>query len=126
LPQIQVWINNDDPANVEKLVKTLNDAITENKEKRLKAVFVFVDDKGKSLEPRLTALAEKLKAPDLMLTYLSSKDEGVADYKVNLDPTVKNTVMIYRNRRITSKHVNLVADEKGLETLKASIAEVVK
>jgi hypothetical protein len=126
LPQIQVWINNDDAANVEKLVKTLNDAMVDNKDKRLKAFFIFVDESGDKVEPKLTALAEKAKSDAVCLTYLSSKDRGVRAYKINVDAEVKNTVLLYRNKTIVSKHVNLVADEKGLSTLKTSIDELLK
>jgi hypothetical protein len=126
LPQIQVWINNDDSANVEKLVKTLNDAVVGHKDKKLKAFFIFLDENGKSNAPKLAALADKLKSQDLALAYLSPKDEAIRAYKVNLDPSVKNTVMLYRQRRITSKYVNLQADEKGLAQLGSAITDLTK
>ena len=126
MPQIQVWINNDDPANVEKLVKTLNDAMISNKDKRLKAFFIFVDDSGSKIEPKLTAIAEKTKSEAVCLAYLSSKDHGVRAYKVKVDPEVKNTIMLYRNKTIISNHVNVVADEKGLATLSAAVSDLLK
>jgi hypothetical protein len=125
LPQIQVWINNDDPANVEKLVKSLNDSMLANKDKRLKAFFIFVDDTGK-IEPKLAAIAEKTKSDAVCLAYLSARDHGVRAYKVNVEPAVKNTIMLYRNRTIVSNHVNIVADEKGLATLNAAVNELLK
>ena len=45
-------------------------------------------------------------------------------YKINLVPEVKNTVMLYRKRRVTHKFVNLRADEKGLAELKTAIGEL--
>jgi hypothetical protein len=100
--------------------------MSEQKEKQLKAFFIFVTDEGKALAPKLTELATQAKADDLCLTFLPKKDEGVELYKFNLDPEVKNTIIVYRNKRVTAKFVNLVADEKGLGELKAAIAEVVK
>jgi hypothetical protein len=126
LPQIQVWINNDDPANVEKLVTKLNVAMAGQKEKQLKAFFIFVDDSGAAISPMLTRLAEKTKAQDVCLAYLSPKDAAVKAYKVNLDPGVKNTVMLYRKRRITSKFVNWTANEKNDADLSSAIEELVK
>jgi hypothetical protein len=126
LPQIQVWINNDDPSNVEKLVKTLNDSMIANKDKRLKAFFIFVDETGDKISPKLTSIAEKTKADAVCLAYLSSKDHGIRAYRINVDPEVKNTVMLYRSKTVTSKHVNLVADEKGLAALNASISDLLK
>ncbi len=126
MPQIQVWINNDDSANIEKLVKTLNDAVIANKAKYLKAFFIFVDPTGKKIEPRLAAIAKKTNSNDVALAYLSPKDDAVKAYKVNLDPSIKNTVMLYRDRTVTFKKANLVADEKGLADLKSAIKALVK
>lgn len=47
-------------------------------------------------------------------------------YKVNLDPEVKNTIIVYRNKKVTAKFVNLKADEKGLSELKAALEAVAK
>lgn len=126
MPQIQVWINNDTPSNVEKLVKTLNDAVVDNKEKRLKGFFIFVDPSGKKIEPKLEAIASKTKSNDVCLAYLPPKDGAVTAYKINLDPAVKNTVMLYRDRTVVVKKVNLVADEKGLAELKTAIGTLLK
>jgi len=126
VPQIQVWINNDNSANIEKLVKTLNDAVVANKGKSLKAFFIFVDATGKKIEPRLAEIAKKTNSQDVALAYLSPKDYAVNAYKVNLDPSVKNTIMLYRNKRVTETKVNLVADEKGLADLKSAIKNLVK
>jgi hypothetical protein len=126
LPQIQVWINNDKPENVEKLVKTLNEAMVANKNKKLKIFAIFLDGSKEKMEPMLTKLAEKAKAPDMSLTYISPKDDAIKAYKINLDPEVKNTVLLYRDRTVTANIVNLVADEKGLDALSKSITDLVK
>jgi hypothetical protein len=45
---------------------------------------------------------------------------------MNLAPEVKNTVFVYRNKRVTAKFVNLKADEKGLAELTKAIEEASK
>jgi protocatechuate 3,4-dioxygenase, beta subunit len=126
-PQIQVWINNDDSKNVETLVKTLNAAVQENKDKELKAFLIFVSDEDKkAVESKLSSLAETTSVKDLPFTYVSTKDKSVKDYKINVSPEVKNTVMVYVKKRITAKFVNLKADEKGLAELKSAISSVVQ
>lgn len=125
MPQIQVWINHDNEANVAKLVKTLNDAVVSKRAKKLKAFFIFVDKDGASLEPKLVALADKLKTPDVALAYLGPDNEAVGDYKINLDPKVKNTVMLYRMREIKWQHVNLDA-AKDAKDLTRAIDELTK
>jgi hypothetical protein len=95
----------------------------DNKDKRLKAFFVFISDSGKAIEPLLSALAQKSNAYEVALTYLSRGNPAVADYKINLGPAVKNTVMIYRRRRVTQNFVNLQADDKDLASLQAALSE---
>ena len=75
---------------------------------------------------QLQEVADKAKAQDIALAYLSPKDGAEKAYKVNLAPDVKNTVMLYRDRTVTAKYVNFVADEKGLKALRADVAKLVK
>jgi hypothetical protein len=126
LPQIQVWVNKDNGKNVEKIVKTLDEAMVANKDKKLKAFVIFVDKDGAKHEAEIASIAENQKAKDVMLAHISPDNEAVSAYKVNTSADVKNTVMLYRNRAVTAKHVNFVADEKGLATLKADISELLK
>ena len=126
MPQIQVWINNDKPENVEKLVKTLDDSVIAHKEQKLKAFVIVVTDDSKKADADLTALADKQKANEICLAYIEPKNEAVGYYKVNLDPEVKNTVMLYRHKVVTAKQVNVVADEKGLASLQKDIADLIK
>ncbi|MFI5385455.1 MAG: hypothetical protein ACHQ50_04965 [Fimbriimonadales bacterium] len=126
VPQVQVWINNDDPTNVDKLTKSLDEAILVNKNARFMAFVIFVTDGGKLIEPLLTSIEARTGAHNIALAYLGTKNYGVSDYKVNLAPEVKNTIMVYRDKRIVAKEVNLLADDKGLATLKADIAKITK
>ncbi len=126
MPQIQVWINNDNPDNVAKIVKTLDDAVIAHKDEKLKAFVIFVTDDSKTAETNLTELADKQKANEIALAYIEPKNEAVEYYKINLDAAVKNTVMMYRHKVVTAKQVNVVADDKGLAELQANIAALVK
>lgn len=71
-------------------------------------------------------MAETAKANDISLAYVSPKDYSLGAYKINLVPEVKNTVILYRNKRVTSKFVNLSANEKGLAELNTAVSELVK
>lgn len=85
-----------------------------------------MSEDGKSLSPKLASMAAKAKAKDVALAYISPKDYSLGAYKINLVPEVKNTVILYRNKRVTSKFVNIKADEKGLAELKTAVSELVK
>ena len=106
------------------LVRTLNETVLANRASELKAFVIFVSDDAKSIEPRLARLAEKTGANDIALAYISQSDRALEAYKITLAPEVKNTVMLYRNKQVTSKFVNLAADGKGIASLKSAIAEM--
>lgn len=123
---MQAWINGDDPKNVEALAKVLNSAITEKKDAKFMAFFIFtIDDSQRTaVQDQLTKLADRATLKDLSLTYLSKTDKAVKDYKFNIDPEVKNTIFVYKNKRVAAKFVNFKADEKGLAQLNEAISSV--
>ncbi len=127
-PAVQVWVNNDDPKNVEKLVSTLEKSLEANKDKKMKAFVIYLNPgkkSGKLLEKDLTAMAKKNKIERVSIAYLTNpKDEAISEYKINTDAKVKNTVFVYKEREVKTKFVNLVADEKGLEELNQAITSV--
>jgi len=87
---------------------------------------IFLDKDGKKHEDQMASVAEKVKASQVMLMYIAPDDDSVGDYKVNPAADVKNTVMLYRNLTVKSKNVNLVADDKGVATLKSEIDDLLK
>jgi len=97
-----------------------------HQDKKFKAFVIFLDKDGKKHEDQMASVAEKVKASQVMLMYIAPDDDSVGDYKVNPAADVKNTVMLYRNLTVKSKNVNLVADDKGVATLKSEIDDLLK
>ncbi len=129
-PAVQVWINNDDEKNVTAIAEDLEKATQANADKKMKAFLIFINpDKvaGDAMTHRLTKLASETKVKNVVLAYLPGPDHpAVGEYQINTDPGVKNTVFVYRNRKVNTKFVNFVADKKGLEELNAAIKKVVE
>ncbi len=127
-PAVQIWVNNDDPQNVETLVNTLEKSLKANSDKKMKAFVIYLNPTKKSaktLTSDLEGVARKNKIERVSLAYLASpKDDAIKEYKINTDAKIKNTVFVYKEREVKSKFVNLVADEKGLEELNSAISEV--
>ena len=66
----------------------------------------------------LNALGEKLEIKHLALTFVPSfidKDSDIHLAKIN--PEMKNTFIIYKNRKIIGKHINLDANQTNFENL---------
>jgi hypothetical protein len=127
---VQVWVNTDEGQNVGKIAGALEKAMASSAGKELKAFIIFMNPKAEpeeALKKNLEKMAEEKKLEKVGLSYISGpKDPAVALYRVNADEKVRNTVFIYRNKRLESKLVNLVADKKGLADLDASIQSVLK
>jgi len=124
LPAVQVWVNNDDDANVMGIAKSLSAEVGASKVD-LKAFVI----KLSSCDACVTStkdLAAKGKFENIAMAYLPNKDTAVKNYKVNTDASVKNTVFVYRDRKVVAKFVNLKADKAGLGDLHAAIAKASK
>jgi hypothetical protein len=127
-PQVQVWVNGDNPANVAKIAKSLSAAMKANQKSEFKALVVFVAE-GATAEKAKTfglELAKREGLSGLAMATISPNDASIKNYKINLSPEVKNTVLVYRNWKVQDKLVNVSADAKGLKALDASIDSVVK
>jgi hypothetical protein len=123
-PQVQVWVNGDDPKNIVAIAKNLQSEINKNKKAEFKAMIVVLGDKA-ALKPVVKAAATEANTPDVAMAILPKTDEAVKNYKINLAADVKNTVFVYRNWKVSDSMVNLKADTKGLNALNAAIAKAV-
>ncbi|MCW5942705.1 MAG: hypothetical protein KIS66_10765 [Fimbriimonadaceae bacterium] len=126
LPQVQVWVNGDDHANVAAVATALEGAVKANKSKKLQAfVIVLTDAANKAKTAKMISdWSASAGATNIHMAYLLKTDEAVGAYKVNTSADVKNTIMVYKNREITNTFVNLHADKTGLGQLNAAIAKI--
>ncbi len=129
-PAVQVWINTDDDKNVGAIATALEKRVSANQDKQMKGFIVFINPDRQSKEritPKLEKLAADNKLKNVALVYLSGpNDEAVSDYKINTDPSVKNTVFVYKDRTVDSKFVNFAPDKKSLDSLDDAIQKVLK
>ncbi len=132
-PAVQVWFNNEDPKVVDDVIVALNRATTAHKAKELKTFAIFLS--GKDISKLDDDDAVKLGYPlkccpncncgKVGVAFLSSKDPAVAKYKVSLDKSVKNTVVVYKDKKVVANFVNLKTKE-DLSKLNAAIAKAAK
>ena len=125
-PAVQVWVSpGEKPEVTEALAKTLSASVDAHKSADLKGFVVMM-----TACPDCEAAAEKfatgLKFNNVGITTLPTTDGAVKAYKVSLDEQVRNTVIVYRNRRVTAKFVNLTDSKADLAKLNAAIGEVTK
>jgi hypothetical protein len=123
---VQVWTNGEDRENLSKLVNALEKHTVDRSGAQLQTfIIVLTDKEGRDeVARKLTEIAGATRASKIHLTYLDRGDNGVRGYRVNLAPEVKNTIFVYRDRRVTDKFVNLKADEEGLRSLNDAIVKI--
>lgn len=125
VPAVQVWVHGDSVDNVSKIAKELEASIEMEGPEKLRAFVVFVKSEGtteKQIVEQLSAIALKSNLKHVALAYVNgSKDPGIEAYKINLGSDVKNTVMVYHDRKVDANFVNLKSDEKSLAGLKSAL-----
>lgn len=129
-PAVQVWIHTDDKKNVTKIAEALEKAIQANAKKDLKAFLIFIKPSSVSTEALTKEwgeVAAEKKLERVAFTYVPGpEDPAVRAYGINTDAKVKNTIFLYKDKRVEEKFVNLVADEEGLKRLDAAVQSLLR
>lgn len=126
-PQAQLWVNGDNAENVLKVAKKLNKAMKDHSDKEFKALVVFVTNSNNEAKIKQMVLAAA-KNPELDkvgMAILDKDNEAVSSYKFNTDGTVKNTLLTYKNWKVTKNFTNFKADDEGLKALDSEINKII-
>ncbi|MBL4772229.1 MAG: hypothetical protein JKX98_01040 [Alcanivoracaceae bacterium] len=87
----------------------------------LKVYLIYGNEENYSFEQRnneLATLGQELGLKRLALTFVSSfKDKQSDIYKTRINPNLKNTFILYKNRNIIAKFINLDANDKNFMKL---------
>ncbi len=127
-PAVQVWVNTDSIENVSKIATSLEAAANAHSAQEMKAFVIWTNVKDapeKALAAEIDSLAKKLKLSKVALTFLDKDAKGaIDDYMINTSDDVKNTVFVYKSKKVKVKFVNLKADDAGLAALGKAITTV--
>jgi hypothetical protein len=126
---VQVWIRNDSMKNVAALAAALEKATKSHANREFKAFIIFQSlPKGVTEEAFTRQVAQiysQHKLRNTSVSYLGEdRNEALEDYKISSDPKVRNTVLVYKNRRLDTKFVNFTADRAGVAALNTAIRKV--
>lgn len=117
-PAVQVWTNGDSASNVASIGKSLATMVGSSKHE-LKAFVITLDGQGSANE-----IAKGVGSDKVGVAYIGKDSSAVGDYKINTASDVKNTVFVYKNKKVVAKMVNLKADAAGLKALKEAVAKI--
>lgn len=118
---MQVWLNSDSEDNAVKLSQFLN-ARVKNSKVEFKA-FVIQMDNGDG-EKRAESIFKASKADMIGTCFIKYGEAGSDRYQMNTGTEMKNTVLVYKRRKVTAKFVNLKADDAGLKELAKAIDSI--
>lgn len=127
-PQVQVWVNGESEENIVRIAKSLQMNVDNHKGKEFQAMIVYVGPSKDCMAcaGKMKAIAEKSGAKDVSFAVVGKKDEAVAAYKINLDSSVKNTVIAYKDWKVTSTAANVKGDDTGCAAICDMIAKIAK
>jgi len=127
-PQIQVWVNGDDMANVTAIAKSLDRAMSRYTGQEFKAMIVVLSNPSNDAMLRTSAakFAKDGQLSRIAVAVLPSTHEAVKAYQINTSADIKNTVIAYEGWKVVANMVNLKGNEKGIASLDTAIAELVK
>jgi protocatechuate 3,4-dioxygenase beta subunit len=119
---VMIWVNTDNFANVTKLAKRLENEIERKGLKRIRAYVVYMNPANRTKEEVasfLESFAQDAGLRKVAVTYVPSPSDPKTSklYDINPDPAVKNTVIVYKNRKTIDKQVNFVATAEAMEKL---------
>lgn len=123
-PAVQVWVNDDSHENILKIAQVLNKTASAND--NFKGFVIFVTKDQKSTAKQIESVVGKTNLNAIGMCVIDPKNEAIGAYKINLGSDAKNTILVYKDKRVVSKFVNLTADAKGLGELNAAISSVTK
>lgn len=123
-PAVQAWVSpSENPDTVMALAKTLSANVEAHKAADLKG-FMIMLTMCAGCEGKAAKFAEKAKLENIGIATLAFEDKAVKNYKVSLEKEVKNTVIVYKDKKVAAKFVNLTDSKEDLAKLEAAIAGV--
>ncbi len=127
LPAVQVWLNNEDPKTALEITKAVNSAVKKSKT-NLKGFVLHVtkDNEAKTKAKSAAKAAEAAGLVQVAVATVEPSNEAIANYKINLKPEMKNTILVYRKRQIIASMVNLKAGTADMAKLEKALASTDK
>jgi len=125
-PGVLFWVNSDaNPGQVEKWATCLEELSVERGDKNFKAYLIYTNPANLSreqLETKLAAFGLQLNLKKVAVTYVPSATDKATDTHLNkINPATENTVIVYNNRKVVDKFVNLEFTEQNVALLKSAV-----
>jgi protocatechuate 3,4-dioxygenase beta subunit len=121
-----MFVNTDtDWKNVAAVCKQLEQESILRKSENFKAYLVYTNPTGLSshqLEIKLKQLSDSLFLKNIAVTYVPAIDDNETEMHLNkINPSTKNTIIVYNNRVVFDKFVDFTPTQKNFRLLLNSV-----
>ena len=125
-PGVLYWVNTDsDWLEVETWCRWLEEMTSQLGEQNFKAYVIYTNPENESpaqLDAKLEALGKRLDLRRIALTYVTALNDRKSYVYLNqINPQTRNTFIVYYNRRLVDKFVNLPHTEQATKLLANAI-----
>lgn len=127
---IMVWFNHANLEHMSEFIKSLEAEMRKRGEKNLRVFLIYMnpfyqenttDTEHQIIGRKIKEWCEKQQLEKVAMTWIPSPvDEKTAGvYKIN--PAAKNTIFVYKSRRVTAKWVNVEYDQQTLKNMLSTL-----
>jgi protocatechuate 3,4-dioxygenase beta subunit len=127
---IMIWFNHANLDHMSEFIKTLEAEMRKQGEKNLRVFLIYMnplyqqnatDTEHKMMERKIKEWCEEQQLEKVAMTLIPSPvdEETAGVYQIN--PAAKNTIFVYKGRRITAKWVNVEYDQQILKTILSTL-----
>jgi hypothetical protein len=121
---VHIWVNGEKQSTVAKLATHLDQMISKRGLPQLRGVIVFIKPATiakKKYEQNLLAFVKNNRLKYVAVTYVDGpKAEGIRYYKINVDPKVRTTTLVFSKLKVRANLLNLSGDAASLNALSSS------
>ncbi len=115
------WLNSDsDWVNAKKLAKFLDEESDRRGAAKFKPYLIYTNPQGKPIaevEETLISFAKELNLKNIAVTYVPSPTDSKTAGLNEINPSLKNTLILYKKRKVFDKFVEFEASENNLKLL---------
>ena len=102
---------------------TLNTAVKDHEKTELQG-FMLMLTHCEGCVDKANEFASETKAKSVNIALMPTDSRSVKSYKISLDEKVLNTILVYKDKKVVAKFVNLTASKEDQEKLRVAIANV--
>jgi protocatechuate 3,4-dioxygenase beta subunit len=122
---IMIWFNHANLDQMSGFIKSLETEMKNRGEKKLRVFLIYMnpfyqestDPEHQIVGRKIKEWCEKQQLEKVAMTWIPSPVDPETAGVYHINPEAKNTIFVYKNRKVTAKWVNVEYDQKSLKDI---------